>query len=65
MNLLELKQAIITFLDENDGTSYSEFKQAFPTTQAAILFEQMLQAGMLRQIIANPLLGTYKYHLPS
>jgi hypothetical protein len=59
-----LNQQIIDFIDLNDGATYTEIKNEFSEIPCAMsMFEELLNDGQLRQVVASALLGTYKYHL--
>lgn len=64
---LSMHQQIINFLDQNDGATFGQIQSEFKTQGmfAMLAFEELIQNGDIVQVVANKLLGTYKYKLPA
>lgn len=61
-----LDQQIVNFIDENCAVTFGQVAKEFDFNNnavAASYFEQLLADGAIRQVVANKLLGTYKYVL--
>lgn len=57
-----VQQQIINFIDENELVTFSQLSAKFDQF-GLMAFEELLQDGQVRQVVANKLLGTYKYCL--
>lgn len=59
-----IQQQIINFIDEHDSVTYKQII-AFVNNENWKLyaFEELLQDGQIRQVVADKNLGTYKYCL--
>ena len=64
---LSMHQQIINFLDQNDGATFGQIQSEFKTQGvfAMLAFEELIQDGDIVQVVANKLLGIYKYKLPA
>lgn len=63
---LSIQQQIINFIDCNHGATFGQVSKEFKACPVAMLaFEELLNDGQLRQVVADKNLGTYKYQLPA
>jgi hypothetical protein len=61
---LSMAQQIINFIDCNHSVTVGQILREFDNDMITLLcFEELLDDGQIRQVVANKLLGTYKYCL--